>query len=81
MGLLVHLKPGVGRRLAARNDAPHFGIENFGAASGKRIEAGLLQPRQRDFHRYFAFAGEIGNLHRREGLDMHFGSQGADEGA
>ncbi len=67
----MHLEPFRGGLLAAANSSRTPGIENFGAAAGERVEAGLAQDAQGFGDRVFENpARQMANLDRGEGLDL-----------
>ena len=53
------------------DDAPHALAEDFRAAARHRIHAGVPQPLQRFANAEFGAAGQKGNLHHGESLQVH----------
>ena len=60
--------------LVIADDLAHARVENFGAAAGQRIDAGVLEREQRIADGKLGDAREVADLDHGEGLQVHGGA-------
>jgi hypothetical protein len=73
----VDIEVFLGGFLAPRDGGADFFAENFRAAAGERIEAGIFQFAQRFLHGFFGEPCEVQNFNGGETFEVKPGSAGA----
>ena len=72
---LGHSQPALGRELFRAELLADAGAEDLGAAAGQGPQARLLQGQQGVRDAQSGLVGQVGDLHRGEGLEMHLRAQ------